>query len=419
MYNVVSGAKRTHDRLTALKGRLLVEQAFFSYMLYSTTRLRVVNDASFTHVAATDGYNILLNEDTFFAMQPSEQIFVLAHELLHVVFDHCGQSKRYAEAGGIAYQDGVTLPFDRRLANVAQDAVINKILDDARVGTMPRGGVFFPFVSAADGWVDVYRTLFKDEKAGGAPRLGLERPFDEHMDPADVPDDGEEAPPRPSPAQLAGAVREAMARAKAHGTLPAALERALGGAAAPPVDWREVLRASVQRVLGTGAYSWERPDRRMLARGARDLSRMVVAPGRAGRRVGGIVIAVDTSGSVAPAVLDVFAAAMSDILSQARPAWADILWCDAAIGAHHHVTDPDGLRDVLAQPVPGGGGTDFRPVFGWVEAAHARPDAVVYLTDLYGTFPAHQPDGVQTIWASISRNAAPPWGEFVFLDMNQ
>ena len=44
----------------------------------------------------------------------------------------------------------------------------------------------------------------------------------------------------------------------------------------------------------------------------------------------------------------------------------------------------------------GGGGTDFRPVFDWVaercRRGEARPDALIYCTDGWGTFPPRAPD---------------------------
>ncbi|MDP2734882.1 MAG: VWA-like domain-containing protein, partial [bacterium] len=58
--------------------------------------------------------------------------------------------------------------------------------------------------------------------------------------------------------------------------------------------------------------------------------------------------------------------------------------------------------DEITPPVSsGGGGTDFRPVFDWVESAGIQPDALVYLTDLYGSFPTQTPS-YPVIWGSTS-----------------
>jgi predicted metal-dependent peptidase len=54
----------------------------------------------------------------------------------------------------------------------------------------------------------------------------------------------------------------------------------------------------------------------------------------------------------------------------------------------------------------GGGGTDFRPCFDWIEENAVRPDMVVFLTDLYGTVPIERP-AYDVIWASTGGREAP------------
>jgi len=51
----------------------------------------------------------------------------------------------------------------------------------------------------------------------------------------------------------------------------------------------------------------------------------------------------------------------------------------------------------LPTEVGGGGGTDFRPVFEWLDHHQYRPDLLVYFTDAEGRFPAKEPD-FPVIW---------------------
>jgi predicted metal-dependent peptidase len=60
----------------------------------------------------------------------------------------------------------------------------------------------------------------------------------------------------------------------------------------------------------------------------------------------------------------------------------------------------------------GGGGTSFVPVFEEVHKLGFKPDALVYLTDGYGTF-GDAPD-YPVLWGDISHDPKLyPWGEVV------
>jgi len=70
--------------------------------------------------------------------------------------------------------------------------------------------------------------------------------------------------------------------------------------------------------------------------------------------------------------------------------------------------------DVIDRNAPGRGGTDFRPVFEEVDTWDEPPAALVYLTDLDGTFPTEEP-GYPVLWVSYGtgNRRTPPWGEQV------
>ena len=62
----------------------------------------------------------------------------------------------------------------------------------------------------------------------------------------------------------------------------------------------------------------------------------------------------------------------------------------------------------------GGGGTDFRPVFEWVERQGVAPCCLVYLTDLLcNRFPDQTPD-YPVLWVQTADyNVTAPFGEIV------
>jgi predicted metal-dependent peptidase len=54
----------------------------------------------------------------------------------------------------------------------------------------------------------------------------------------------------------------------------------------------------------------------------------------------------------------------------------------------------------------GGGGTDFRPCFRWLEEQGITPQTLVFLTDLCGTFPSDVPP-YPVLWASTDKRDVP------------
>jgi predicted metal-dependent peptidase len=91
-----------------------------------------------------------------------------------------------------------------------------------------------------------------------------------------------------------------------------------------------------------------------------------------------------------------------------------LLACDAALApGGPWVFEPWEPIEVPAD-LAGGGGTRFTPVFEWIAARGARPDALAYFTDAQGEFPAEGP-GYPVLWL-VKGNAPVPWGERVQLN---
>lgn len=108
-----------------------------------------------------------------------------------------------------------------------------------------------------------------------------------------------------------------------------------------------------------------------------------------------IVVAIDTSGSMSADRLSTILAEV-DTMRSVTETQLTLIDCDAAI--RNAVTyEPWELTeiDLGRHTFKGRGGTDFRPVFEWIEGTAerglAQPDALVYMTDGIGQFPARPP----------------------------
>jgi predicted metal-dependent peptidase len=216
----------------------------------------------------------------------------------------------------------------------------------------------------------------------------------------DAPTAGGETPTTEEQArEWSVAVNQAVTVAKQAGKVPAGVERSLDGAAQAAVDWRELLRRAWSETTPAD-YSWMRPNRRHIWAG-------LYLPGVVREGVGEIAIAVDCSGSVNLRQLRLFEAEVRSILEGQRPQRVYVLYFDAIV---HNVETFEAGQRVSLNPV-GGGGTEFGPCFEWLEEHSVRPQTLVFLTDLYGSFPASEPP-YPVLWASTGGRRT-PFGEVI------
>lgn len=357
-------------------------------------------------IAATDGACIMLNPDTFFELSLDERVFALAHEILHCVFNHCAQGYGFHKRGEIAMPDGTKLPYVHTLANVAQDLVINDALIEASIGKFKADWLHDTKIGrGTDSWIDVYRRLFKRVKIKDIT-VSPGAQFDEHLQPGTSSGkDPHTASSERNEQEWQTQVAAAMASAKAQGKLPASLDRMFSEFLEPKVDWTDKIEGIFARKIGGGTYNWRKADRRLIVRD-------IYAPGRTGFGAGTVVVAVDTSGSIGQKELDTFFGEMSGILEDVRPQRIINIWCDAAVNRVDEIEDAADLNGVRMKGAVGGGGTDFRPVFDWVDKQNITVDALIYLTDLQGSFPKEAPE-YPTIWGNILKGSTAPWGDVI------
>lgn len=120
------------------------------------------------------------------------------------------------------------------------------------------------------------------------------------------------------------------------------------------------------------------------------------------KRIKEFVIAIDTSGSTSGELVQKFLNKTYNILKQEESFFTKInlhiIQCDAEIQEDVKITTQEEFDHYIqTMEIKGLGGTDFRPVFKYVnELKHNKEfinlKGLIYFTDGYGDFPAHQPD---------------------------
>ncbi|MBQ1453700.1 MAG: metallopeptidase, partial [Ruminococcus sp.] len=120
------------------------------------------------------------------------------------------------------------------------------------------------------------------------------------------------------------------------------------------------------------------------------------------KRIREFVIAIDTSGSVSGELVQRFVQKTYNILKSSESFFSKInlhiIQCDAEIQEDVKITSQEEFDNYLKNmKLHGFGGTDFRPVFKYVNTLIDRHEFVnlkglIYFTDGFGTFPERQPD---------------------------
>ena len=150
------------------------------------------------------------------------------------------------------------------------------------------------------------------------------------------------------------------------------------------------------------------------------------------KRIREFVIAIDTSGSVQGEMVQKFIEKTYNILKQSESFFKKInlhiIQCDAEIQEDAKITSQEELDEYIKNlKLRGFGGTDFRPVFNYVEELRKEKEftdlkGLIYFTDGDGTFPKQMPD-YQTAFVFLENGneppQVPPWAVSLVLQANE
>lgn len=416
-------------RLLLSRMRLLTEHGFYGLLVM---HMRFALDET-CETAATDGKRIYFGPAFLDALSDSELDFILMHEILHVVLQHCArQGDREGESFNIACDIVVN-----------SNILLSKDMDHSAITLKKYGESMHLAPDGKEGYTytaeEVYAMLPPRPKAGGGtPRS------------AGISEDTETDGPKDCNAQgsargRAKKVRQAAKKGKARwddhtrwgmyeedetlrdvwvkrfadacaaisirdpsnqrGLLPMFAERLLGELRKPQTDWRVLLHDFVQEEVCD--YSFTPPDRRF------DDSPFYLPDfNDKDEFAEDILFMIDTSGSMSDAMI---AAAYSEVkgaidqFDGKLKGWLGFF--DAAIMEPQPFTDEREFK--MIKPA-GGGGTDFQIIFEYIHAhMQDRPPAgVIILTDGFAPFPKESVAGnIPVLWLLNHDKVDPPWGK--------
>ena len=324
--------------------------------------------------AMTNGRDDTFGRAFVAKLKDTELNFLVAHEAGHKMYRHLTTWKKLHDE-------------NHHLANAACDYVINLMLKDLdpteRLIAMPRW-TEGPLKGKYMGLIDerfrgmnskqVFDILKQEQEEGGGG--GGDGGLDEHDwgGAQDMTDQEKKELAR----DIDQAIRQGqMAHQKIAGTGAGGLDRELSELMEPKIDWREVLREFVKATCSAkDASSWRRVNRRFLSTG-------VYMPSLIGEKVGHLVIAIDTSGSIGGKELNDFLSEVKGIAEEVHPETVDLLYWDSEVAAHEEYSGTTVSNIVSSTKPRGGGGTSPSCVSTYLKEKNIVPECIIVLTDGY------------------------------------
>ncbi|MBC8429203.1 MAG: hypothetical protein H8D95_01305 [Candidatus Endolissoclinum sp.] len=355
------------EMIVSSRVRLLIRHPFFGTL---ATRLKMV-EAEWCPTAATDGRHFYYNSDFFRTLTPEEIDFVVGHEVMHCVYEHCGEFGRLMDME----EDS----RDMKLWNIAADYKVNQALVESNVGVMPKQALHDRkyYRSYTE---EIYEHLKQTGEADSKETL------DVHMFGPDGKDaEGDDPTGRKSPIKVskqeAKEIKDQMKQAVLQaaqstdaGTLPGDIKRIISGMTNPKMDWRELLNISIQSLLKSD-FTFMRQSRKSQSMG-------VYLPGSKNEDKIDVAIALDVSGSISSSMIEEFLGEVHGIMQQFQDFKIRIWTFDTEVNKEGYKEfDPYNADELKEYEIVGGGGTDFDCNYNFMKENDITPDKFIMFTD--------------------------------------
>lgn len=383
------------DNIITAKVGLLLRHPFFGNI---SARLKILEGGEWCQTAATDGRHIFFSRTFFEKLSVREIEFVIAHEILHNVFDH--MTRRESR--------------HPRIFNFANDYCVNGQIVRDKIGDhgffadkMLHDTKYYGMSSE-----EIYDHL-KDLNDEMLNKLG--DLVDQHID-WSKPDPND--PSRPVYSQdelntIRDEMREKMISAsQAAGSekTPELVRKMIEEFGDPKIDWRALLRQHIQSLIKDD-YSWMRPNRKSWHLAA-------VLPGSNLRNTIDVCICIDMSGSIGDDQAKDFLSEIKGIMEEYQD-FKIKLWCFDTQVYNEQDFDGYSMDDFHTYQPTGGGGTDFMCNWDYMKENDIAPQKLIMFTDMYPCGSWGDEDYCDTIFIGHGTTTiVPPFGDYAYYEFD-
>ena len=403
------------NKLAAARTRLILDKPFLGALVLRLPLIAA--DSSWCKTAATDAKKFYYNRDYIHALDIQETQFVLAKQALHCALSHFARRQHRIKQRWDLACDYAVNPL---LVNDGLKAPPGTLIDENFEGmTAEEIYHYIDELENEDSEFDKQSQNSNDNDKHDPTQNSADQEHEQSVQDSQEPSPNEEKnelsglAPQPEvltlqeqeelsiqwQQRLAGAAQQAMQVGKLGGSMARMVDFMLQ----PKLPWRMLL-AKYMTASARDDYSYSRPSSR---RGD-----PAIFPSLRSAQID-IAVGLDISGSVDDKEINEFISEVDAIKGTMR-ARITLLPCDAALAEGAPWIFEPWEELVLPTQLKGGGGTNFCPVFDWLDAQDQHPDLLVYFTDCKGTFPKIIPS-YPVIWLVKGKQAV-PWGQRVQLN---
>lgn len=378
------------DKIIIARVGLLLRHPFFGNM---ATRLKIIDASDWCQTAATDGRALYYNREFFESLSTKNVEFVVAHEILHNVFDHMGRRESR----------------NPQVYNIAADYCVNGQLIRDKIGDQPpKIPIFHDVTHYGKSAEQIYDELM--EKYDEEELEALGKLLDEHID---WDKEGKGSRPQYTKEelkQIRDEVREATmqaANAAGAGNTPASVARLIKDLTEPKINWRQMLRQQIQSLIKND-YSFQRPNRKGWHTGA-------ILPGLKNDETIDICVGMDMSGSISDDMGRDFLSELKGIMEEYKDFKIKV-WCfDTRV---YNEADFDGYNDdIMSYELKGGGGTDFEANYNYMKEHDINPKKFIMFTDGYPFGSWGDENYCDTLFIIHGNtNIIPPFGAYAYYE---
>jgi len=371
-------------KISQAKAKLLVNYPYFGTI---ASKLELVQNDDI-QASKSDGIKLEFNSDFFNELTLSEMEFVFANGAMHASLAH---DSRKSNRSGWLWQ-------------LATDYAINDMLVENGMDRpwQAHYSERFSGLYAEEIYAELKDDILRDE---------LEYDADEEDDIKESKEENQREQPTQKTEQVTKDeflkeqlfeefTKATLENESKKGELPLELERFFELDFVGKIDWREELRDAIDR-FHKDDYTLMPPNKKFLHLG-------IYLPSSVSNRFN-LVIAIDSSGSVDDELLNQFLSELNFLMQTIQNYQIELLVSDDKIQSHKTFYS----GDILECDVKGQGGTDFRPVFEFIESEFPDTQLLLYFTDLDGIFPNKAPS-YNVKWIS-SKEIDVAFGEMILL----
>jgi len=380
------------DKIIVARVSLLLKHPFFGNM---ATRLKIQEGTEWMGTAATDGRTIFFNREFFEPLSVKQVEFVIAHEILHNVFDHMGRREGR----------------DPKIFNIAADYCVNGQLVRDHIGDHKIEGIkiFHEPKYYGMGAEEIYDKIYDEMDEEELNALG--QLLDDHIDWGENGQDGQPKYSKEELKQIRDEIREATisaSHAAGAGNTPASIQRMIKDFTEPKMNWREIIRQQIQSTIKND-YSFMRPNRKGWHMSA-------ILPGTNYDETIDICVGIDMSGSIGDEQAKDFLTEIKGIMQEYKDFKVKV-WCfDTRV---YNEQDYDGycMDEFDEYEVMGGGGTEFDANWEYMKEHNISPKKFIMFTDGYPWGSWGDENYCDTVFIIHGNNTiVPPWGEYAYYE---